>query len=87
MTGRALRARSHPLFPRRGDVSALTDDDRFCNRIADASSDLFLLWLMSQVETTRPCAGEVVKGCSGSNLAAAAGLNSILLSGLKETVV
>src|SRR5436189_3075889 len=39
-----------PLFPPlRGDVSALTCNDRFCNRIASVKP-LFLLWLMSQVD-------------------------------------
>jgi hypothetical protein len=43
-------ARSRPPFPPlRGDVSALTGNDRFCNGIA-AVKPLFLLSLMSQVD-------------------------------------
>ena len=42
-----------PFSPARGDVSALTGHDRFCNRIA-AVKPLFLLRLMSQVDPEPP---------------------------------
>src|SRR5438132_14280059 len=47
--GREVARRRAPFLTLRGHVSALTGDDRFCNRIA-AVKPLFLLCLASQVD-------------------------------------